>query len=244
MTTIQSSSSIAAASGAPGASNGSSGNAATEAADRFLTLLVSQLKNQDPLNPMDNAQITTQLAQISTVSGINRLNDTVAALAASFGANQSLQAASLVGHDVLAPGDKLQLAGGKGQGGFSLAQDADQVLITINDASGRAVRKIDLGSQAAGTQAFAWDRWYVHLRRQRDRERQAARRRHTDVRPRRRRRAGQQGSSNTVADRQIRAGRPFAGRRNQLDQTRPATALTRSIHEFSAGFEWIERCSA
>jgi len=157
MTTIQSSSSIAAASGAPGASNGSSGNAATEAADRFLTLLVSQLKNQDPLNPMDNAQITTQLTQISTVSGINRLNDTVAALAASFGANQSLQAASLVGHDVLAPGDKLQLAGGKGQGGFSLAQDADQVLITINDASGRAVRKIDLGSQAAGTQAFAWD---------------------------------------------------------------------------------------
>ena len=151
MTTIQNTSSVAAASGAAGASSGSSGNAATEAADRFLTLLVSQLKNQDPLNPMDNAQITTQLAQISTVSGINRLNDTVAALAASFGANQSLQAASLVGHDVLAPGDKLQLAGGKGQGGFSLAQDADQVLIT------RAVRKIDLGPQAAGTQAFAWD---------------------------------------------------------------------------------------
>src|SRR5207302_1350655 len=71
--------------------------AAKDAADRFLTLLVAQLQNQDPLNPMDNAQVTTQLAQISTVSGINQLNDTVAALGASMGMSQYLQAANLVG---------------------------------------------------------------------------------------------------------------------------------------------------
>src|SRR6202040_3830260 len=68
--------------------------------DRFLTLLVTQLRNQDPLNPMDNAQMTSQLAQISTVTGINKLNDTLSSLSASLGSNQYLQAAGLVGHNV------------------------------------------------------------------------------------------------------------------------------------------------
>ena len=65
--------------------------------DKFMTLLVTQLQNQDPLNPLDNAQVTTQLAQISTVSGISQLNDTVAALGASMGISQYLQAANLSG---------------------------------------------------------------------------------------------------------------------------------------------------
>ncbi len=65
--------------------------------DRFLKLLVTQMKNQDPLNPLDNAQGTSQLAQISTVSGIEKLNTTIQAMANSFAAGQSLQAASMIG---------------------------------------------------------------------------------------------------------------------------------------------------
>src|SRR5215467_5754674 len=71
---------------------------------RFLTLLVTQIQNQDPLNPMDNAQVTTQLAQLSTVSGIGQLNTTMQSLAASFSATQTLQSAALIGHNVMVAG--------------------------------------------------------------------------------------------------------------------------------------------
>jgi len=162
---IQTTSPNAATSGASGATDAAAGGtaqAAKDAADRFLTLLVTQLQNQDPLNPMDNAQVTTQLAQISTVSGINQLNATVAALGASMGVTQSLQAASLVGHNVVVGGHSLDLvtgsaAGATATGGVSLASDADQVNVTISDATGSVVRTLDLGAQKAGNQFFDWD---------------------------------------------------------------------------------------
>ena len=135
----------------------SSAAAAKDASDRFLTLLVAQLKNQDPLNPLDNAQVTTQLAQISTVSGISQLNDTVAALGASMGISQYLQAATLVGHDVVLGGNDLALADGKVQGGMQLSGAADHVTVAISDAAGNVVRTLDLGAQEAGTRFFDWD---------------------------------------------------------------------------------------
>ena len=125
--------------------------------DRFLKLLVTQMKNQDPLNPLDNAQVTTQLAQISTVNGIEKLNTTIQAMANSFNASQSMQAAGMIGKDVLVPGSTLHLAAGKGLFGFDLAQAADQVKVKIHDASGREVQVLDLGAQAAGPLALAWD---------------------------------------------------------------------------------------
>ena len=128
-----------------------------DVANRFLTLLVSQLQNQDPLNPLDNAQVTSQLAQLSTVNGINKLNDTMSALAASIGANQYLQAASLVGREVLTPGSGLTLAEAKGGGGFSLPTAADKVSVTITDAAGQRIRQFEIGPLAAGTQRFDWD---------------------------------------------------------------------------------------
>ena len=79
-----------------------------------LKLLVTQMKNQDPLNPLDNAQVTSQLAQISTVNGIEKLNATHQTMASSFTAGQSLQATDMIGKDVLVPGSTLQLAGGSG----------------------------------------------------------------------------------------------------------------------------------
>src|SRR5512147_1078567 len=77
--------------------------------DRFLKLLVSQLKNQDPLNPLDNAQVTSQMAQLSTVTGIDKLNATLQALSSSMIASQSMQAASMIGHVVMVPGNRVDL---------------------------------------------------------------------------------------------------------------------------------------
>src|SRR3954465_3385974 len=87
-------------------------SAASDAAatsDRFLKLLVAQMKNQDPLSPMDNAQVTSQMAQINTVTGIDKLNSTVATMTGQFAQLQALQGAALVGHDVVVPGNKLQV---------------------------------------------------------------------------------------------------------------------------------------
>jgi flagellar basal-body rod modification protein FlgD len=148
----------------PLATFGSAASAATsktdtsnDVANRFLTLLVTQLQNQDPLNPLDNAQVTSQLAQLSTVNGINKLNDTLAGLVSSFGANQYLQAANLVGHDVLVPGNAMALAGGKAAGGFTLDSGAEKVVATITDAAGTRIRQLDLGARGAGAQRFEWD---------------------------------------------------------------------------------------
>src|SRR3954466_7581480 len=87
--------------------------------DRFLKLLVAQMQNQDPLNPMDNAQVTSQMAQINTVSGIDKLNTTVQGLQSQFVQMQALQGATLVGHDVVVAGNKLDFSDGAGGVGAS-----------------------------------------------------------------------------------------------------------------------------
>ncbi len=141
------------------ASASSATNASEAAAtqDRFLKLLVTQMKNQDPLNPMDNAQVTSQMAQLSTVTGIDKLNVTLQALSDSMASNQSLQAASMIGHGVLVPGEGVDLNDGIGFGGIDLAQSADKVDIAINDKAGALVRKIHLGAQPVGLVNWQWD---------------------------------------------------------------------------------------
>ena len=130
------------------------GGANTE--DRFLKLLVAQLQNQDPLNPMDNAQVTTQMAQIQTVSGIDKLNTTVQGLNAQFAQLQALSGASLVGHDVLIEGNRLVAGNGVGHGGFELGSQADHVKLEVLDASGRVIDTADLGAMASGRHSFDW----------------------------------------------------------------------------------------
>lgn len=132
-------------------------NTVKEAEDRFLKLLVTQMKNQDPLNPLDNAQVTSQMAQLSTVTGINKLNDAVQALSDSFAAGQSLQAAGLVGHGVMIAGNKLQLQDGEAYGGIELGQAVDSLVVKVKDASGKLVQSIDLGAQKSGMVPFGWD---------------------------------------------------------------------------------------
>jgi len=133
-------------------------SAAQETEDRFLKLLVTQMQNQDPLNPLDNAQVTSQMAQLSTVTGINQLNDAVKAISESFLAGQSLQAASLVGHGVMIPGNKLDLAGGVAYGGVDIPQPLDSLTVKIKDAAGTVIHTADMGAQSgAGSIPFQWD---------------------------------------------------------------------------------------
>jgi len=142
-----------AAAGAAGALAGGSG---ANSEDRFLKLLVAQLQNQDPLNPMDNAQVTSQMAQIQTVSGIDKLNTTVQGLNAQFAQLQALSGASLVGRDVLIEGNRLVADNGVGHGGFELGSQADRVTLEVLDASGRVIDSADLGAMASGRHSFDW----------------------------------------------------------------------------------------
>ena len=130
---------------------------AAAAQDRFMTLLVTQMKNQDPLNPLDNAQVTSQLAQLSTVSGIKDLNTTLTALSTSMDAKQYLQAANLVGHLVAVDGNATTLSNHSAPGAFELSSDADHVTVSIKNGAGTVVRQIDLGSESKGIATFEWD---------------------------------------------------------------------------------------
>jgi flagellar basal-body rod modification protein FlgD len=133
-------------------------NAAKELNDRFLKLLVAQMNNQDPLNPLDNAQLTSQMAQINTVTGINNLSETVAQMVAQFAQLQSLQAAQLTGRSVMVAGSDLTLgAEGDAPAGFELPVPADSAKVEVRDANGLLVREIALGAAREGIHRFAWD---------------------------------------------------------------------------------------
>ncbi|MEH6438255.1 flagellar hook assembly protein FlgD [Massilia sp. DD77] len=125
--------------------------------DKFMTLLVTQLKNQDPLNPLDNAQVTSQLAQLSTVTGVNKLNATLETLKSSYQSSEAMQATGLIGHGVLVEGSDVQLSGGKAILGVELATPADKVQLVVTDATGKEVATIDMGPQEAGIVPVAWD---------------------------------------------------------------------------------------
>jgi flagellar basal-body rod modification protein FlgD len=129
----------------------------TASADRFLKLLVAQMQNQDPLNPMDNAQVTSQMAQINTVNGIEKLNGSVQGLSSQFVQMQALQGAALVGRDVTVPGNRMDVADGIGQGGFELTSAADTVKVEVLNAGGHVVDTLNLGAQGAGRHSFEWD---------------------------------------------------------------------------------------
>ena len=126
-------------------------------ADRFLKLLVTQMQNQDPLNPMDNAQITSQMAQINTVSGIQTLNGSVQGLNSQFVQMQALQGAALVGREITVAGNRLAVTEGFGHGAFEMATPAGNVKIEVLNPAGRVVDTLNMGAQAEGRHAIQWD---------------------------------------------------------------------------------------
>jgi flagellar basal-body rod modification protein FlgD len=124
--------------------------------DRFLKLLTTQLQNQDPLSPMDNAELTSQIAQINTVTGITTLNSSVQQLSSQFVQMQALQGAALVGKDVIVPGNKLDVTEGVAQGGFQLDTAASAVKVEVMNPAGVVVDTLNLGAQSGGMQSFNW----------------------------------------------------------------------------------------
>lgn len=135
-------------------------NAGTDPAaaqDRFLKLLVAQLNNQDPMNPLDNAQMTSQIAQINTVTGIQQLNQTMQSMSAQFNSLQVMQGTSLIGRHVLTEGTSIAVEGGAGKGGFELPLAATKVKVEVTTAGGQVVDTLELGAKSAGRHTFEWD---------------------------------------------------------------------------------------
>ncbi|MBX3592318.1 MAG: flagellar biosynthesis protein FlgD [Burkholderiaceae bacterium] len=164
----------AASAAAPSGAGAPSGAAATDSAagteDRFLKLLVAQMRNQDPLNPLDNAQVTSQLAQINTVRGIEQLNTSVAKMAAASGTVSPVSAVGLLGRQVLVaadsvdwPGSSSAVPGGDPAAtsplrlGFQLPAAAKAVRVELLDAAGRVVFTHEAADAQAGVGMFEWD---------------------------------------------------------------------------------------
>lgn len=141
------------ASSAATTATSTSSTSAQNTQDRFLKLLVAQMQNQDPLNPLDNAAVTTQMAQIQTVQGIEKLNATLKTNTEA----QSFQSVSMIGRNVLAPGGYINMAKGAGYAGVDLASAADSVNVTILDSNKNVVAKVNLGKMDAGSTMFSWD---------------------------------------------------------------------------------------
>ncbi|HDZ47880.1 hypothetical protein LCGC14_0150910 [marine sediment metagenome] len=145
-----------------GGSNGLSARQSDELRESFMTLLITQLQNQDPLNPMDNAEMTSQLAQINTVSGIEQLNDTLNGITQQMDAAKTLQAAGLIDKAVLVPGNNVMVSVDPENGtyatpfGIELAKPAENVEVTVTNRSGEVVYTRDLGPVAAGVESFSW----------------------------------------------------------------------------------------
>ena len=127
-----------------------------ESQDRFMTLLITQMKNQDPLNPLDNAQVTSQMAQLSTVTGIDKLNTTLQALQGSYQTSQALQATDMIGHGVLVPGSSIGLVESQGIFGADIAEPADNVRVTIMNAAGVTVRRVRLSTLSIRSGKCRW----------------------------------------------------------------------------------------
>lgn len=148
--------------------NGVASNSAKSIQDQFLTLLVTQLRNQDPLNPMQNAELTSQLAQISTVEGISNLSNILLAVSGQIDVSQSMNAVAMIGRGVLIPGTKISLGTNPTDStireatpfGVDLQGDATRLTIKIMDSSGAVVRTIeetDPDKLKTGILNFEWD---------------------------------------------------------------------------------------
>ena len=124
----------------------------------FLTLMITQFQNQDPFEPMDNGEFLGQLAQFSTVNGIDSLNSAFAGLSGALQDEQALQAANLVGRSVLAISERGYVGQGSGiEGAVELAGAASDVQVDIVNRNGELVKTISLGEQQAGLARFSWD---------------------------------------------------------------------------------------
>ena len=151
----------------PTAANASSGSGAAAGAagatslggTDFLTLMLAQLKNQDPTSPVDSNTFLSQLASLSEVQGITNLNTSFSALSGSMVSSQALQASSLLGHQALVSSSAASLAtaGGTITGAVAVPQTTSGVTLNIANSAGVLVQRIILGAQSSGLANFSWN---------------------------------------------------------------------------------------
>src|SRR5258707_13666212 len=133
-------------------------NGTTLGGTGFLTLMLAQLKNQDPTSPVDSNTFLQQLASLSQVQGITQLNTSFSTLSSSLSSSQALQASSLLGHQALVNSSTATVAAGATvTGAVNVPQTTSQVVLNISDSSGVLVSQVNLGAQPAGLTSFSWN---------------------------------------------------------------------------------------
>ncbi len=147
---------ITALNGSSSQTTSTSTKNAADTQDRFLKLLVAQMNNQDPLNPMDNAQVTSQMAQIQQVTSLSTLDTSIKSLGSQLGQMQALQSISLAGREVSVPSDKIQVVSGAAEGSYELDGAAKNVKLEILNGAGAVIDTVQLGAQGSGRQTFSW----------------------------------------------------------------------------------------
>ncbi|WP_248886186.1 FlgD immunoglobulin-like domain containing protein [Igneacidithiobacillus siniensis] len=147
---LQSSSATSSGSASSGASGLASENT-------FYNLLVTQLTNQDPLNPLSNQALSAELAQFSVANGVQAIQGSLSGLMDQINQNQGLQAASLIGKSVTTAGNTLTLSGGTATGAYDLNGAASAVDVLVQNSAGQTLAILPQGPQGTGMQSFAWN---------------------------------------------------------------------------------------
>ncbi len=124
----------------------------------FLELMIAQVQNQDPLEPAKNEAFIAQLAQFSSVEGIQNLNESMDSLVSTFRASAAVDASALVGRNVLIPTNQtaLNTSGGIG-GSISVPEAVGELTVTIQNSNGQTVQQVELGARPPGEVRFNWD---------------------------------------------------------------------------------------
>jgi len=126
--------------------------------DEFLSLMVAQMSNQDPMKPMENGEFISQMAQFSAAKGMKEIKDSFTSLAEALQSSQALQASSMVGRTVLVPGNMAVLSEeGELKGKVDLKNGATELVVSVMDEAGQLLKKISLGRQAPGQIEFSWN---------------------------------------------------------------------------------------
>lgn len=146
-----------AAASKPQDTNPNTGTSAADQTQNFLKLLIAQIKNQDPMSPMDASTMTAQMSQLNMVSSMGTMNTSMQAMLAQMQSANFMNQASLIGHSPMVAGSTINYSGGEVMLGANLANPLQGVVATIKDASGTVVGTADLGNLNSGMTNFVFD---------------------------------------------------------------------------------------
>jgi flagellar basal-body rod modification protein FlgD len=146
-----------AAANKPKDTNPNTGTSAADQTQNFLTLLIAQIKNQDPMSPMDASTMTAQMSQLNMVSSMGTMNTSMQAMLSQMQSANFMNQASLIGHSPMVAGNSINYSGGEVMLGANLANPLQGVVATIKDSSGNIVGTADLGNLNSGMTNFIFD---------------------------------------------------------------------------------------